>query len=75
MQCHPAQIPPTKVQLDEGRRAEAIAIVAHNLDTFDDWIVTILTLGALAVFARAAPAVRTRLVECLYRFGDSRTSR
>jgi len=49
--------------------------VAHNLDTFDDWIVTILTLGALAVFARAAPAVRTRLVECLYRFGDSRTSR
>jgi hypothetical protein len=55
----------TKVQLDEAEHAAAITILEHNLDTSSDWIVTNLTLQALATFARTSPAVRTRLNGCI----------
>jgi hypothetical protein len=51
VQWHLAQIL-TEVRLDEEERAEAIAILEHNLDSSGDWIVTNLTLQALATFAR-----------------------
>ena len=43
----------------------------HNLDTSGDWIVTNLTMQALAVFARTSPAVRARLTERLHHYQDS----
>lgn len=70
VQWHLAQIL-TEVRLDEREQAEAIAILEHNLDTSGDWIVTNLTLQALAVFARTSPAVRTRLTERLHHYQDS----
>lgn len=70
VQWHLAQIL-TEVQLGEGERAEAITILEHNLDISDDWIVTNLTLQALATFARTSPAVRTRLVARLHRYQHS----
>ena len=70
VQWHLAQIL-TEVRLDEREQAEAIAILEHNLDTSGDWIVTNLTLQALAVFARTNPAVRTRLIERLHHYQDS----
>jgi hypothetical protein len=44
---------------------------SNNLDTSGDWIVTNLTLQALAVFARISPAVRTRLIERLHHYQES----
>jgi hypothetical protein len=70
VQWHLAQIL-TEVELDEAERAAAITILEHNLDTSGDWIVTNLTLQALATFARASPAVRTRLIERLHHYQDS----
>ncbi len=70
VQWHLAQIL-AEIQLDEPERATAIAILEHNLDTSGDWIVTNLTLQALAVFARTSPAVRARLTERLHRYQDS----
>ena len=70
VQWHLAQIL-TEVQLDEGEQAQAIAILEHNLDNSSDWIVTNLTLQALARFARTSPAVRTRLTERLRHHQDS----
>ncbi len=70
VQWHLAQIL-AEVQLDEPEHAKAIAILEHNLDTSSDWIVTNLTLQALAVFARTSPAVRARLIERLHRYQDS----
>lgn len=70
VQWHLAQIL-TEVRLDEREQAEAIAILEHNLDTSGDWIVTNLTLQALAVFARTSPAVRARLTKRLHYYQDS----
>jgi len=70
VQWHLAQIL-TEVELDEAQRAAAITILEHNLDTSGDWIVTNLTLQALATFARTSPAVRTRLIERLPHYRDS----
>jgi hypothetical protein len=70
VQWHLAQIL-TEVELDEGERAEAITILERNIDTSGDWIVTNLTLQALALFARTSPAVRARLVERLHRYQHS----
>lgn len=70
VQWHLAQIL-TEVQLDEEQQAQAVAVLEHNLGTSGDWIVTNLTLQALATFARTSPAVRTRLVERLHHFQDS----
>lgn len=70
VQWHLAQIL-AEVQLDEREQAKAITILEHNLDTSSDWIVTNLTLQALAVFARTSPAVRARLIERLYHYQDS----
>jgi len=70
VQWHLAQIL-TEVELDEAERAAAITILEHNLDTSSDWIVTNLTLQALATFARTSPAVRTRLIERLHHYQDS----
>ena len=61
----------TEVQLDEAEHAAAITILEHNLDTSSDWIVTNLTLQALATFARTSPAVRIRLIERLHHYQDS----
>jgi hypothetical protein len=71
VQWHLAQIL-AEVELDDPERAEAIAILKHNLDISDDWIVTNLTMEALAVFARTSPEVRAWLVERLPRYQDSR---
>ena len=70
VQWHLAQIL-TEVELDETEQAAAITILEHNLDTSGDWIVTNLTLQALATFARTSPATRTRLIERLHRYQDS----
>ena len=70
VQWHLAQIL-TEVELDEAERAAAITILEHNLDTSGDWIVTNLTLQALATFARTSPAARTRLIERLHHYQDS----
>ncbi len=70
VQWHLAQIL-TEVELDEAERAAAITILEHNLDTSGDWIVTNLTLQALATFARTTPAVRTTLIERLHHYQDS----
>jgi hypothetical protein len=70
VQWHLAQML-TEVELDEAERAAAITILEHNLDTSGDWIVTNLTLQALATFARTSPAVRTRLIERLHHYQDS----
>lgn len=70
VQWHLAQIL-TEVELDDAERAAAITILEHNLDTSGDWIVTNLTLQALATFARTSPAVRTRLIERLHHYQDS----
>ncbi len=70
VQWHLAQIL-VEVQLDEPEQAKAVAILEHNLDTSGDWIVTNLTLQALAVFARTSPAVRARLIERLHHYQDS----
>lgn len=70
VQWHLAQIL-TEVELDEAEQAAAITILEHNLDTSGDWIVTNLTLQALAMFARTSPAVRTRLIERLHHYQDS----
>ncbi len=70
VQWHLAQIL-TEVELDEAERAAAITILEHNLDTSGDWIVTNLTLQALATFARTSPAVRTTLIERLHHYQDS----
>jgi hypothetical protein len=70
VQWHLAQIL-TEVELDEAERAGAISILEHNLGTSGDWIVTNLTLQALATFARTSPAVRTRLIERLHHYQDS----
>jgi hypothetical protein len=70
VQWHLAQIL-TEVPLDEGQTARAITILERNLDTCGDWIVTNLTLEALAVFARADPAVRTRLAGRLRHYQGS----
>ena len=70
VQWHLAQIL-TEVDLDEGEQGEAITILEHNLDTSGDWIVTNLTLQALAMFARTSPAVRTRLIKRLRYYQDS----
>lgn len=71
VQWHLAQIL-TEVQLDERQRAEAIAILERNLDTSGDWIVTNLSLQALATFARTSPEVRARLTGRLHRYERSR---
>jgi hypothetical protein len=71
VQWHLAQIL-TEVQLDERQRAEAIAILEHNLDTSGDWIVTNLSLQALATFARTSPETRARLTGRLHRYERSR---
>ena len=71
VQWHLAQIL-TEVQLDERQRAEAVAILERNLDTSGDWIVTNLSLRALATFAQTSPAVRARLVGRLHRYERSR---
>jgi hypothetical protein len=70
VQWHLAQIL-TEVELDEAERAAAITILEHNLDTSGDWIVTNLTLQALATFARTSPAARARLIERLHHYQDS----
>jgi hypothetical protein len=70
VQWHLAQIL-TEVPLDEAETAQAITILEHNLDTSSDWIVTNLTLQALALFARTSPAVRARLVERLRHYQHS----
>jgi hypothetical protein len=56
------------VPLDEEQQAQAVTILEHNLDTCGDWIVTNCTLQALAVFARASPAVRARLAGRLHHY-------
>jgi hypothetical protein len=66
VQWHLAQIL-AEVSLDEGQQAQAITFLEHYLDTSGDWIVINCTLQALAVFARASPAVRARLTERLHR--------
>ena len=71
VQWHLAQIL-TEVQLDERQRAEAIAILERYLDTSGDWIVTNLSLQALATFARTSPEVRARLASRLHRYERSR---
>ena len=58
----------TEVQLDETGQAEAIAILAHNLDTPSEKIVTGLTLQPLAVSARASPPPRP--AERLHHYQD-----
>lgn len=70
VQWHLAQIL-TEVELDEAEQAAAISILEHNLDTSGDWIVTNLTLQALATFARTSPAARARLIERLHHYQDS----
>jgi hypothetical protein len=70
VQWHLAQIL-TEVELDEAEQTAAITILEHNLDTSGDWIVTNLTLQALATFARTRPAARARLIERLHHYQDS----
>jgi hypothetical protein len=70
VQWHLAQIL-TKVQLDEAEQAVAITVLEHNLDTSSDWIVTNLTLQALATFARTSPAVQTLLIDRLHHYKNS----
>ena len=70
VQWHLAQML-TEVELDEREQAEAIAILEHNLDNSSDWIVTNLTLQALAGLARTSPALRARLVPRLRHYLDS----
>jgi hypothetical protein len=70
VQWHLAQIL-TEVELDEAQQAAVITILEHNLDTSGDWIVTNLTLQALATFAQTSPGVRARLIKRLPHYQDS----
>jgi hypothetical protein len=55
VQWHLAQML-TEVMLTETQRREAVSILRRNLSTFDDWILTNITIQALAEFARQEPA-------------------
>jgi len=70
VQWHLAQVL-GRVTLTDEERLGAVAILVRNLDTYDDWIVTNLTLQALADLTRADEGLRPTLLEQLHRYQDS----
>ena len=71
VQWHLAQIF-SEISLDAGEKKQAIAIMRHNLDTMDDWIVTNLTLESLAAFVRGGAFDRSEFTGILKQHLKSR---
>jgi hypothetical protein len=71
VQWHLAQML-TEVTLTPAQRAQAIVILQRNLAVFGDWILTNLTVQALAEFARQDAALRPELARLLRRYTGSR---
>jgi hypothetical protein len=71
VQWHLAQIL-SELDLNDEQRRRAAHLLHHNLATFDDWIVTNLTVEALAGFAREDHTLQSDVIAVLHRYADSR---
>jgi len=71
VQWHLAQIL-AEVPLEGNERRRAIAILRRNLLRYDDWIVTNLTLEALANFVRKSARMRPSFCRLLEEHAHSR---
>ncbi len=70
LQWHLAQIV-SEIPLTADQQARAIVRLKRNLEEYDDWIVTSLTLEALAVFARRDSTLRREFPSILRNYEHS----
>lgn len=71
VQWHLAQIL-CQVSLSESQKRKAISIMRHNLETMDEWVVTNLTLEAMALFVRKADLSKEEFAPVLNKHKNSR---
>lgn len=71
VQWHLAQIV-ARLTLTDEQQAQAVETLHHNLLTYDDWILTNLTLASLAELARSDPTLRPGLLTVLRRHAGDR---
>ena len=61
-----------EMSLTDAEKKRAVQIMTHNLESLDEWVVTNLTIEALATFVRRGDFERAKFVEILKKFQSSR---